>query len=475
MSTRLRSGFAQSTLLATALFGSLGACGSSPDGATEDVAQARSAFIHIQSCGLGFRQSCCITAAQTSFPGCYCCAATNPVTQTLTPTPSFQVVGIDYTVLGNMSEVDYTKGSYTGSHTDFQTVRSIGVDAHFGLQDIFDIENKFTFGTISGGGHGSQITSTTGIQVTTNMTDDAAHHEKDIFSIWVNPIVHVTSASPSKTITGISVDSDGPPIVETLTAGELTGAQPIPGFMKLSALTAADKQRILAMDPFFMPGGFNPASTRFEYKKSLDLDGPMNPGDNFVANTFDLQSDMSTDSSAGLQVADELVADYSFVPEVLSAGIDLQYQYQSITTATIGTTAVASLKLGTSNRGVHVGVDVYKDKAFNTFIVVPKATDGNGAASAWDTCGSPHSLCETGGPLDSKCPADACIQTVCAEDSFCCSTSWDGTCVNEATACGTNSCLQSVCSGDPFCCSTSWDGTCVNEASACAPAVCGSH
>ncbi len=41
-----------------------------------------------------------------------------------------------------------------------------------------------------------------------------------------------------------------------------------------------------------------------------------------------------------------------------------------------------------------------------------------------------HGLCANGPKLDAAC--DPCAATVCAADAYCCSTAWDGICVNEA-------------------------------------------
>lgn len=47
-----------------------------------------------------------------------------------------------------------------------------------------------------------------------------------------------------------------------------------------------------------------------------------------------------------------------------------------------------------------------------------------------------HGLCANGAKLESSC--DPCAATVCAADAYCCSTAWDGICVNEAkTMCNT--------------------------------------
>jgi hypothetical protein len=80
-----------------------------------------------------------------------------------------------------------------------------------------------------------------------------------------------------------------------------------------------------------------------------------------------------------------------------------------------------------------------------------------------------------------------CCDLVCELDPFCCSTSWDSICANEATlfpqcpcfqcpksdhncftegvaGCTDPACCETVCAIDPFCCTNSWDGLCVSEA-----------
>jgi hypothetical protein len=73
-------------------------------------------------------------------------------------------------------------------------------------------------------------------------------------------------------------------------------------------------------------------------------------------------------------------------------------------------------------------------------------------------CPNPeHDCLTTGTP---GCSDEACCNTVCAADSFCCNTSWDGICVSEAQAMcggGGSSCPQVSCppggvpEGEPCC------------------------
>jgi hypothetical protein len=118
---------------------------------------------------------------------------------------------------------------------------------------------------------------------------------------------------------------------------------------------------------------------------------------------------------------------------------------------------------------------------------------GNNPASSCD-----HGTDVVGGPLSSGC--STCAATVCQADPYCCNTSWDSVCVNEAAqmcgqsqggnqgggSCvhsecvtgsklttGCSSCAASVCAADSFCCNNSWDGLCVQKAEQLCGATCG--
>lgn len=118
--------------------------------------------------------------------------------------------------------------------------------------------------------------------------------------------------------------------------------------------------------------------------------------------------------------------------------------------------------------------------------------------STGGTCA--HALCVTGVALSSTC--DPCSASLCAQDPYCCSTTWDATCVGEvgsicgqscnslaappvdasasvcehpvcstggALASSCEPCATQLCALDPYCCSVTWDATCVGEVSS----ICG--
>jgi hypothetical protein len=110
-------------------------------------------------------------------------------------------------------------------------------------------------------------------------------------------------------------------------------------------------------------------------------------------------------------------------------------------------------------------------------------------------CGDP----ESGSPWESNgstgCADAECCALVCAIDPYCCETTWDAICAEEATVecagCGTteagscfvahvsgatgcddSDCCAAVCSVDPYCCENTWDGICAGEAVNACPGWC---
>jgi hypothetical protein len=108
------------------------------------------------------------------------------------------------------------------------------------------------------------------------------------------------------------------------------------------------------------------------------------------------------------------------------------------------------------------------------------ATGGGGGGM-----GCSHDVCDEGDALDPSCNDD-CAEAVCNEDSYCCTTAWDATCVGEADQycadictsgdpcsmhdeCtegpaltpGCSPCAADICAFDAWCCDQEWDSVCV--------------
>lgn len=112
----------------------------------------------------------------------------------------------------------------------------------------------------------------------------------------------------------------------------------------------------------------------------------------------------------------------------------------------------------------------------------------NQAAITCVGCGSSTASCYQTHQTPA-CSDEACCERVCAIDPTCCDTTWDSDCVNLANAnclgcgvagsgacdtvhslpyCDDSNCCTTVCNLNPFCCTTSWDQTCVDtQAVAC--------
>jgi len=108
--------------------------------------------------------------------------------------------------------------------------------------------------------------------------------------------------------------------------------------------------------------------------------------------------------------------------------------------------------------------------------------------------GCEFEVCGTGGDCfevhpDPGCNDSACCCAVCEFNAFCCEVEWDAGCVDEANAlcggggggcgdpgtgdccsangtpfCEDEACCTQICAIDPFCCETSWDGLCADQA-----------
>jgi hypothetical protein len=102
-------------------------------------------------------------------------------------------------------------------------------------------------------------------------------------------------------------------------------------------------------------------------------------------------------------------------------------------------------------------------------------------------CGS-NDCCVPSPDKTPGCDNAACCDSVCAIDPFCCDSTWDSVCADEALVvpicmcgvcetsandccapspdgtpgCNNSACCESVCAIDPFCCETTWDGICAD-------------
>ena len=164
----------------------------------------------------------------------------------------------------------------------------------------------------------------------------------------------------------------------------------------------------------------------------------------------------------------------------------------------IGSSALAGILACSSSavegtRALEQSLGVAQDGAAPDADAQPPAVAADAAANG-DAAVCAHSVCATGVQLLSAC--DPCATLLCGRDPYCCSTTWDGTCVAEVSSiCGANRCtadagpadtgpsacihpacnvgsalaapcdpcVTKLCAQDPYCCSVTWDATCVGE------------
>jgi hypothetical protein len=110
--------------------------------------------------------------------------------------------------------------------------------------------------------------------------------------------------------------------------------------------------------------------------------------------------------------------------------------------------------------------------------------EGGGGTGPEPSCS--HDACEVGDAMSASC--DGCIAELCELDPYCCESSYDETCVAEAqtiATCGCepvvtcahdecdtgeildptcSDCATAVCEADGYCCNTTWDELCVDQA-----------
>lgn len=122
--------------------------------------------------------------------------------------------------------------------------------------------------------------------------------------------------------------------------------------------------------------------------------------------------------------------------------------YRALTSYMTSSTNFAGARTAMENATTALGytaTDLTAVKQAWYLVGVGSAPSGGGGSSSSSSSSSgsgstcSHSTCVTGTALVSGC--NSCATTVCASDSYCCTTSWDSTCVSEA---------NSWCSGGCF-------------------------
>jgi hypothetical protein len=153
------------------------------------------------------------------------------------------------------------------------------------------------------------------------------------------------------------------------------------------------------------------------------------------------------------------------------------------------TTSLATTTLGSGqSTSLTLSPGVATAGTYPVTITGSKGSESETTSVAWTIGGAScaHDLCTSGGKLSSSC--DPCVAQICSTDSYCCTTGWNSQCIGEvaskcgqstctgATTCthaycstgtkltsGCATCVTQICNTDSWCCTHTWDATCVAE------------
>jgi hypothetical protein len=292
--------------------------------------------------------------------------------------PHYYLNTILYAPPGKGSEVAYGSGSTAGSKTDSQSSFKQGI-ALSATAGPVDISSKWQTGSISGSS--IEIKQEQSNTLSLQSQADALDHGKDVFVLWMNPEIHIQGDSPTSLHYSLEVPAGQTMNIVTVTAEELQNPSLMSDWRKqaLAVLTDADRANILAMDPFLGGNGLWGHPNRFvSLKQSIQIEGPDHPGDPIFAQSLELSSEntqgVTTGDSQTAEVEVTVGPSFSFFglfEASLKVGGAWEWEYETTTESTTGTTQKAELKLESDSIGYYAVYDVYLDSTFNTFVFSP--------------------------------------------------------------------------------------------------------
>jgi hypothetical protein len=309
------------------------------------------------------------------------CVGDPVVTATAVGHPTYQLVSVTYVPPGKESDLKYGKGSTMGSRTEMTSTNEGGIIVQAGTTGV-DLEGKWTKGFKNGTAMTWQKSQSTTVGLSGNGEDDAPSHAKDVFNVWVNPVLVVTTnATTNQRIREEMKSAPEGVTVLDFTAEQMADKSKVTDARKLKAwntMTPSDRSSILSTDPFLTNAALDPA--RFRKLETLQLLGPDNPGDLIPSRGLTVSYDASTDTISGRSNTVEGTALFGGDVNVfglkadLKTGVTYSYTYEKMLTDTKGVQQEAELTLKTSTQGYRADVDVYMDSLFGTFAAVPTKT-----------------------------------------------------------------------------------------------------
>jgi hypothetical protein len=314
-------------------------------------------------------------------------AANQPVTGSVLP--KYQVLLLLYAPPGtnggkSTSTVDYGASSTAGTTTSNSSSFKAGVD--------ISVQVSGSIGPVSLGAtadftYSHTTTNTNSIQVSKSTSndikcagpgEDGINHDHDLFYLWLNPMMNV-AIDPQNNISW-QLGTHGPTMmIQYVYVSWLKNPSSMPPGVKqqldAAALTEADYQQILALNPFSSgaaaidPIRFAPCTQSFPYIPPLSASDPV-PTDTYAQqNSVTHVNTQSSENSYGVSVSVSEGIKAPFTASMKETGT-LTWTNTATATSTTANAQTASVTIGGPAFGYTGPTDVlvYWDTMFSSFM-----------------------------------------------------------------------------------------------------------
>jgi hypothetical protein len=226
--------------------------------------------------------------------------------------------------------------------------------------------NGFT--TESGGSKSVAISKKSAFTLELTSQEDTLNHDHDLFILWVNPEVKLTSNLNTWTLSETLGPVDGQPMrwVAVL-ASQLEGKEPMTNGQKimLARLTPIDFQNILALDPALKGTSLASAKDRYDLiGTTVTVAGPSIGLTTTTEVSTDNNHTVTSVSSEASTIGDE--AKIGFIDFFMSSH-SVTWTYKTSSSNIAGQGEKITGSFGSSTQMENSVYDLYYDKVFKTF------------------------------------------------------------------------------------------------------------
>jgi len=308
--------------------------------------------------------------------------------------PTSVLVTILYTPPGQQSSVSYGSGNTTGN--SFSATWTDGTTTQLGGQISLG-GGPLTAGGFTAGdnvqwtfshSHGifNSIRKTTGSSYTQSNPSSASDypdHGEDTFFLWMNPMVTVILANGYPDSQTWSTSDGGSMLIYYFTARELEGIDSVPWYKQppYNQMTASDRATYVAQDPFVQNSSPYLDPKRFQKVDHITLYGPDHSWDPIISVGYSVSYNSENDTSygSGVNQADTVIMGFSInLLDIIKINFSDNTTYTSSYTETrtnvSGDQQTATMTMRTPTVCFALGVDVYIDAAFSSYVGIPTGT-----------------------------------------------------------------------------------------------------